>query len=85
MERVQHEQEEDNSNELKNDDVVKNVVWVEKIKVLVDHVPDINSDLIIVLGTFSSLDKAIIRSMGRLLHTHCMKNKSIGEGYNSWS
>ena len=59
----------------------KKHVWSYKIKAFINHVREINYDLIHVLGTCLSLDEMMIRFVGRSAETHRMKNKPIGEGY----
>ena len=50
---VNHEQEQDASEEeLKDDDEFNKVVWFKKIKVLVNHVQDVRTGLIMILVTF---------------------------------
>ena len=59
----------------------KQHVWYYKIEAFVNHVRDINFDVIFVLGTCLSLDEMMIRFMGRSSETHRMKNKPIKEGF----
>eukprot|EP00957_Ditylum_brightwellii_P157124 11958615-Ditylum_brightwellii.AAC.1 len=59
----------------------KKHVWYYKIKDFINHMREINIDLINVLGTCLSLDEMMIRFSGRSSETHWIKNKPIGEGY----
>jgi hypothetical protein len=59
----------------------KNYIWYYKIEAFINHVREINSDLIHVLGTCISLDEMMIRFLGQSLESHRMKNKPISEGF----
>ena len=48
-----------------NEDKAKKEVWFDKVKLMVDHVRDVSIYLIWLLGTCMSIDKMVIRFMGR--------------------
>eukprot|EP00957_Ditylum_brightwellii_P060002 4555284-Ditylum_brightwellii.AAC.1 len=59
----------------------KKHVWYYKIEAFINHVREMNYDLIHVLGTCLYLDEMMICFVGRSVETHHTKNKPIGEGY----
>eukprot|EP00957_Ditylum_brightwellii_P182829 13926703-Ditylum_brightwellii.AAC.1 len=59
----------------------KKHVWYYKIEAFINHVREINFDLIHILGTCLSLDEMMIRFSGRSCETHQIRNKPLGEGY----
>ena len=48
-----------------DEDKAKKEVWFDKVKLMVDHVRDVSIYLIWLLGTCMSIDKMMIRFMGR--------------------
>eukprot|EP00957_Ditylum_brightwellii_P065604 4975445-Ditylum_brightwellii.AAC.1 len=92
LERVQQEQdeEEDKSDEKDNDETNEEEeeaktmsspkVWYFKLQQWIDHVRDVSTALIWILGTYLSLNKMMMRFCGCFLETHRMKNKPIKEG-----
>ena len=74
------ESDGDSENE-KEDEANKKPGWFDKLKVLIDHVCDVSSNLIHTLGTCLSLDEMMIRFKGKSLKTHRIKKKPIKEGF----
>lgn len=86
IQRVQvwEEREDENENEDSESEDNANTnqnVWFTKLKPLIDHVHEVSSSLIYVLGIFLSLDEMMIHFMGMLLEIHRIKSKPIKEGY----
>jgi len=69
------ESEEEEGKDLQNE----RTVWYQKLKYLIDHVRDVDLDIIFILGTWVAIDEMMIRFMVRSLVTHCIKNEPIEE------
>ena len=54
----------------------------KKLTYFLNHVREVSQSIILVLGTFLSLDEMMIRFCGQSAETNWMKNKPIKEGYN---